>query len=480
MKIYIRYGLDADIRNPEKCDVEMGRLKFATDTKKLYCGNGTSNYVVQTELGQAYTATHTVGGIKSGDVLPATMELRDVILKLLEDDAGSTIQYTTMPTASSSNVGLIVQYIGTTTTDYTQGYFYKCVLDTSVEPNVYKWTESPTQKESEGYDPDGISLSLTDDNKMQIKDAGVTTQKLSNEVQTSISEKVVKNENITAGTKTKITYDTKGLVTGGADLAASDIPELAQSKITNLETDLSKKQETLQYTTMPTASASLIGKVYQYIGTTTASFTHNKWYECQESGWVEVLGASVSVFETQPTLEQIGDDEVFATPQSDDVSFAQMIFNTLHPVGEIRIQYGSTDNPNNLWTTQGITCTWEDCTDEFEERYLMASSTESVGTEIDAGLPNIKGELGVVGFTNDTDVVNTQNDAFYVRTRGQAISFGVAYGGGNSHVNHTKFNAGEGQYDKDGVKQTGDDIVYGKSNTVTPKTYTVKYWRRVS
>ena len=44
---------------------------------------------------------------------------------------------------------------------------------------------------------------------------------------------VVANEPITAGTHTKITYDAKGLVIGGSDLAVSDIPELPTSKITS-------------------------------------------------------------------------------------------------------------------------------------------------------------------------------------------------------------------------------------------------------
>lgn len=48
-----------------------------------------------------------------------------------------------------------------------------------------------------------------------------------------INNAVVANGAITAATKTKITYDTKGLVTAGADLAASDIPSLDWSKITS-------------------------------------------------------------------------------------------------------------------------------------------------------------------------------------------------------------------------------------------------------
>ena len=47
------------------------------------------------------------------------------------------------------------------------------------------------------------------------------------------SSYVAKNSAITGATKAKITYDSKGLVTGGADLSASDIPSLAASKITS-------------------------------------------------------------------------------------------------------------------------------------------------------------------------------------------------------------------------------------------------------
>lgn len=51
-------------------------------------------------------------------------------------------------------------------------------------------------------------------------------------VSTSIGTKVTKNADIVGGTNTKITYDAKGLVTGGTSLAATDIPALDWSKIT--------------------------------------------------------------------------------------------------------------------------------------------------------------------------------------------------------------------------------------------------------
>lgn len=46
---------------------------------------------------------------------------------------------------------------------------------------------------------------------------------------------VAKNTAITGATKAKITYDSKGLVTGGADLTAEDIPDISASKITSGE-----------------------------------------------------------------------------------------------------------------------------------------------------------------------------------------------------------------------------------------------------
>ena len=51
-------------------------------------------------------------------------------------------------------------------------------------------------------------------------------------VKTNVDGKLDKNTNITGATKTKITYDSKGLVTAGADLVEADIPALSASKIT--------------------------------------------------------------------------------------------------------------------------------------------------------------------------------------------------------------------------------------------------------
>lgn len=67
-------------------------------------------------------------------------------LSILTDAAsgGQTIQYDTMPTASASNEGDIVQFVGTSDANYTNGYFYQCVSDGAVTP-TYSWIAKEVQ-----------------------------------------------------------------------------------------------------------------------------------------------------------------------------------------------------------------------------------------------------------------------------------------------------------------------------------------------
>lgn len=78
---------------------------------------------------------------------------------------------------------------------------------------------------------DGITATTTELNYVD----GVTSA-----IQTQLDGKVDENTAITGATKCKITYDSKGLVTGGADLSASDIPNLSLSKITDVTASASE------------------------------------------------------------------------------------------------------------------------------------------------------------------------------------------------------------------------------------------------
>jgi hypothetical protein len=67
--------------------------------------------------------------------------------------------------------------------------------------------------------------------KLSIADGDLTIAKTSG-LQAALDSKVDENAPITGATKTKITYDSKGLVTAGADIANTDMPEdIARSKL---------------------------------------------------------------------------------------------------------------------------------------------------------------------------------------------------------------------------------------------------------
>ena len=55
-------------------------------------------------------------------------------------NVGETTQVSIMPTATADNSGAIVQYVGTTTANYINGRFYRCVSDGASTP-TYAWEE---------------------------------------------------------------------------------------------------------------------------------------------------------------------------------------------------------------------------------------------------------------------------------------------------------------------------------------------------
>lgn len=73
-------------------------------------------------------------------------------------------QVSTMPIASEDNLGKIVQYIGTTTSSYTNGYFYQVVSDGTTTP-TYSWENIDVQDSSGGSTyTAGTNIEITNEN----------------------------------------------------------------------------------------------------------------------------------------------------------------------------------------------------------------------------------------------------------------------------------------------------------------------------
>ncbi len=84
------------------------------------------------------------------------------------------------------------------------------------------------------------------------------------------------NSPITGSRKTKISYDSRGLVTGGEDLEASDIPALPESKISGLISDLASKAPALVSTksTFTAPAATGPARNWYYLGRVTVPEDH--------------------------------------------------------------------------------------------------------------------------------------------------------------------------------------------------------------
>lgn len=94
----------------------------------------------EVDLSNYLAKNNTTSYTPSGDYNPATK-------KYVDDGVASipNIQYSTMPAASSSTVNKVVQYIGTSTNDYTQGYFYIGTSTSSGGATTYGWLPINTE-----------------------------------------------------------------------------------------------------------------------------------------------------------------------------------------------------------------------------------------------------------------------------------------------------------------------------------------------
>jgi hypothetical protein len=76
------------------------------------------------------------------------------LIEKIKAEKEDTFRFTIMPTASASNLGQVVQYLGETTSVapiYTNGYFYKCVAQ-GTDPETYAWEAQPVQEGGSGAD----------------------------------------------------------------------------------------------------------------------------------------------------------------------------------------------------------------------------------------------------------------------------------------------------------------------------------------
>ena len=141
-KIFIPYG-SITLSNDIVTNATFGNGYSSTPEALglLYQGQGANynRYALSTSNTYSYTPT--------SDYNPATKKYVDDTI------ASASVQYSTMPEASESTLGKIVQYTGETTEDYTNGYFYKSTFDE--ESETYIWENIQVQEGGGAEQPEG-------------------------------------------------------------------------------------------------------------------------------------------------------------------------------------------------------------------------------------------------------------------------------------------------------------------------------------
>ena len=263
----------------------------------------------------------------------------DITLEQLK--AQSIFQYSEMPEANEDYLGKIVQYIGGTDENYTNGYFYKC----EEESESYFWTNIQIQDDEELEVPIYVITGDTQENidkfnkcwQLFLDNKPFTAYYRSTEDSyikyvPLIFEKHANTENIYSCTFIGWTgLSSQGILlsVGYIQGIRGNVGEYTAIRITDsssmgrqipyiyygnndsgqgkvlttknvfaytptadyhpavlktVNDAVAKKQDIMQYETLPTASEDNEGQIVQYIGTTDSTYTQGYFYQCVSDG----------------------------------------------------------------------------------------------------------------------------------------------------------------------------------------------------
>ena len=174
-----------------------------------------------------------------GSMLDALAEKEDIF------------RYNTLPFPSVDIENAIVQYIGVTNANYTNGYYYQCV-EFPVGSGTYIWTQKNVQPNNGGGGGgDGVVDGYYNPlNQLFYEDS-------------SFLNPITGEDNTIY-----VDLNTNGLYRYNGAIFIK----------------VSSSAESIQVDTMPTADSTQLNKIYQYIGATDTNYTNGYFYKCKFDG----------------------------------------------------------------------------------------------------------------------------------------------------------------------------------------------------
>lgn len=271
----------------EATTAELNKLHGVTaDTSELNILDGITvsttelNYVdgvtssIQDQLNTKVVKTSTISQVygtdSNGDQTTLTYSTSNVASTIAQRDNNSQVNVNLTPTENthatskkyvddkvSSAIseavvfkGVVADQIQLPSTGNTNGDLYWITAFVNPTPAgiiagrsgaaIYKVTGSTGEwnyTQDAIYQPDEQTIKLNTNGKLSVMVSTVANNAITVQndgLHVDITGKVDKNNAITGATKTKITYDSKGLVTAGTDLVENDIPSLHLSKISDV------------------------------------------------------------------------------------------------------------------------------------------------------------------------------------------------------------------------------------------------------
>jgi hypothetical protein len=238
-------------------ETKLDKYPSTATNGKILQGNGTTYVEIDTPTGSTnlnYTAAPTFGTVFSDTGNDAVITLADAtnagLLSPTEKTKLSGIA--TAATANSSDATLLARanHTGTQTASTISDIQSTITNNTAVLANTAKISFDSTSSTRLA----NTSGTNTGDNATNSQYSGLAASKQNTLSGTGFVKStagtisydtnnytIANTPAITGATNTKITYDSKGLVTAGTTLIATDIPTITQAQVTNLTTDLGNK-----------------------------------------------------------------------------------------------------------------------------------------------------------------------------------------------------------------------------------------------
>ncbi len=248
-------------------------------------------------------------------------------INAVNSGAGQIIQYNEMPTPSIDWVGKIIQYTGTTTADYTRGYFYECIYD-----GTYKW------RFISGGSTIDVDTAISSTSTNPVENRVIYSALLEKQDVMQVTTMPLASAE-TLGQVVQYVGTSTGLfMKGGFYECIQNVSSYDWKEISS----------TIQFETMPTANANWAGKVIQYVGTTDATYTKGYFYECiNDNGtyrWrISVSGGSIDESMSSTSSNPVENKVIYAAlaTKQDIMQFSTMPAASADYVGKV-VEYTGT------------------------------------------------------------------------------------------------------------------------------------------